>query len=328
MQFLTNYLYYLAQVATIVIAILIILSGIIAIAAKGKSSTTGRVRIKKINTQYDETKQLINDETLSKKAIKANKKQSKQEKKANKDTLKPRLFVIDFDGDINANATTSLRECVTAILLSANEKDEVLLRLQSPGGLVHSYGLASSQLQRLRDRQIPLTIAVDKVAASGGYMMASVANTIIAAPFAIIGSIGVLAQLPNFHRLLKKNHIDFEQITAGKYKRSLSTFGENTKEGREKMQHDLEDIHQLFQQHISRYRPQLVMDDVATGEYWHGLDALKHQLVDSIQTSDDFLLAANNRFDCFELSFHIKPSLVQRISQGSRSLVNHWTQIA
>ena len=109
-----------------------------------------------------------------------------------------------------------------------------------------AYGLAASQMQRIRDKKLKLTVCVDKVAASGGYMMAVVADKIIAAPFAVLGSIGVLAQVPNFHRLLKKHDVDFEMLTAGKYKRTLTMFGENTDKGREKFQEDIEDTHVLF----------------------------------------------------------------------------------
>jgi len=332
MHFLHEYLYFLAKTATTVVAILIILAGIIAIATKGKQKQSGTIKIKKINSHFNDLKDTIDNETLSKndkklikKAKKSKDKESKNKKDKSATTSKPRLFIIDFNGDTNATAASSLRKTITAILLSAKEQDEVLLRLQSPGGIVHSYGFASSQLQRLRQADINLTIAVDKMAASGGYMMASVANTIIAAPFAVIGSIGVVAQIPNFHRLLDKKSIDFEQVTAGKYKRSLTFFGKNTDEGREKMQQDLEDIHLLFQQHIMQYRPQLDMDKVATGEHWYGEDAIKLQLIDSIQTSDDFILNAKQSFECFKLSYLIKPTLIQKLMHGPKSLIHYWT---
>ncbi len=213
---------------------------------------------------------------------KAKKKKEKQEAKAAKKASKrgqgssdgpeqrKRLYVLNFDGDIRASATDNLREEITAVLNQSTEGDEVLVKVESPGGLVHGYGLAASQLRRIRDAEVPLTIAVDKVAASGGYMMACVADRIIAAPFAVLGSIGVLAQVPNFHRLLKKHDIDFELFTAGEYKRTVTMFGENTEKGREKFTEDLEETHDLFKDFVSENRPQLDIARVATGEVWYG----------------------------------------------------------
>jgi serine protease SohB len=125
---------------------------------------------------------------------------------------KPRLFVLDFSGDMRASAVDNLREEISVLLKQLKENDEVLLRLESGGGLVHSYGLAASQLQRIRDAGGRLTVSVDKVAASGGYMMACVANQIIAAPLPCSAPSAYSRSCPTFHRLLKKNDIDFEMI--------------------------------------------------------------------------------------------------------------------
>ncbi len=212
-----------------------------------------------------------------------------------------RLYVLDFDGDLKASATQDLREEISSVLAVARSGDEVLLRLESAGGLVHSYGLAASQLQRIRDAGIQLTVTVDKVAASGGYMMACVANRILAAPFAVIGSIGVLAQLPNFHRLLRKANVDFEQLTAGDYKRTLTMFGENTDEDRAKMQEDLEDTHLLFKDFVAEHRSQVDIDKVATGEIWYGQRAIARGLVDELKTSDSFVQNCLAERDVFEV---------------------------
>ena len=204
------------------------------------------------------------------------------------------FLVFLFKLVLGANQVENLREEVTAVICIAKPKDEVLVRLESGGGVVHGYGLAASQLQRLKDKKIPLTVSVDKVAASGGYMMACVADNVLAAKFAIIGSIGVIAQIPNFNKLLKKNDIEFEQHTAGQFKRTLTMFGENNDEGREKFRDELEDVHQMFKGFVQEHRPALAIDTVATGEYWYGSKALELGLVDTIQTSDDFLLSANS----------------------------------
>ena len=200
------------------------------------------------------------------------------------------------------------------LLLADKTKDEVLVRLESGGGVVHGYGLGASQLNRLKEKQIPLTIAVDKVAASGGYMMACVADKIVAAPFAILGSIGVIAQIPNFNKVLKKHDVEFEQITAGEYKRTLTMFGENTDSGREKFKQDIEQVHHLFREHVLTARPSLNIEKVATGETWFGSDALELGLVDELKTSDDLLLETDKQV--YKVSFKTKKNLADKFAIG------------
>lgn len=241
-----------------------------------------------------------------------------------------RMYVIDFDGDIHATGVDSLREEVTAILATANKGDEVMVRLESPGGLVHSYGLAASQLKRVRDAGLKLTIAVDQVAASGGYMMACVADELVAAPFAVVGSIGVVAEIPNFNRLLQKANIDYEQHTAGQYKRTLTMFGQNTTVAREKFKQELEETHQLFKTFIHENRPNLDLDKVATGEHWYGRQALELGLVDKILTSDDVILDALNSKDVYSIKYEIRKPLTERLSvnlyQAMDKFVLRWIQ--
>ena len=239
---------------------------------------------------------------------------------------KPRLFVLDFHGSMDARETDSLREEISAILSIAKADDEVLLRLESGGGVVHGYGLAASQLDRLNKRQINLTVAVDKVAASGGYMMACIGNKIIAAPFAIVGSIGVIAQLPNFNRLLKKHNVDFEQFTAGEFKRTVTLFGENTDKGRDKFQQELEQTHQLFKRFVTEHRPQLDIQQVATGEHWFGYQALELQLVDAIQTSDDYIMAALTERQVYQVKYQLRKGMAEKVGIGSANIVSQWWQ--
>lgn len=230
-----------------------------------------------------------------------------------------RVYVMHFDGDIKASALSRLREEVTAVLQVAEPGDEVMVCLESPGGMVANYGLAASQLARVRSAGIQLTIAVDKVAASGGYMMACVADRILAAPFAMLGSIGVLAQLPNFNRLLKRHDVDFELFTAGEYKRTVTMFGENTPEGREKFQSDLEDIHALFQHFVAEYRPKLDIARVATGEVWFGQRALDLGLVDELKTSDEYLTHCAQDADLYQVEYREKKNIAKRIGLAAES---------
>ncbi|SDC06505.1 protease SohB [Acinetobacter boissieri] len=237
----------------------------------------------------------------------------KSKKSAGKKS-KERVFVLDFKGDVQASAVTSFREEITLIIATATAgKDRILLRLESPGGVVHGYGLAAAQVARLRDAGFHVTICVDKVAASGGYMMACVANEIIASPFAILGSIGVVAQIPNFNRLLKEKNVDFEQYTAGEYKRTVTVFGENTEEGKAKFKQELQETHELFKLFVEKYRPQLNVEQVATGEHWYGEQALGLKLVDQLQTSDTVLLNLMSEHDVYLLSTRTKPTLGEKL---------------
>lgn len=316
MDFLNNYGLFLAKLVSVLVAILILLAGIIAIIGKDKSKLQGaKLNIRPLNKKFREYSLQLLEALEDKSQIKALKKTIK-----NKKPTSQRLFVLNFNGDIRASHVNALREEITAILLIATPKDEVLVRLESSGGLVNAYGLAASQLSRLKEAQIKLTVAVDKIAASGGYLMACVADHILAAPFAIIGSIGVIAQLPNFHRLLKDKHIDFEQITAGEYKRTLTLLGENTKKGREKMQEEVDEMHALFKAHIQHYRPSVLLEQAATGEYWPAQKAQEYQLVDALNTSDDYLLKASKTVDIYEIEYKVKKSFSQRLLSNAASL--------
>jgi serine protease SohB len=224
--------------------------------------------------------------------------------------------VIEFEGDIRATQVDNLREEVTAVLSVANTEDEVLVSVESPGGMVHAYGLAASQLARFREHNIPLTVCIDKVAASGGYLMACTANEVLAAPFAVVGSTGVLAQVPNFNKLLKKNDIDYEEMTAGEYKRTISFLGEITDKGRQKFTEQLEETHGLFKAFIKEFRPQVDLEKVATGEHWLGKHALELKLVDGLKTSDEFILSRCEKSDIYKVKMHTKKKLMQALSEA------------
>ncbi|CAM3806872.1 protease SohB [Avibacterium endocarditidis] len=315
-----------------ILTVLLVIAGIVAMIMafkQKKSHQAGELVITDLSQEYEEnTKRLAEfhlSEDALKQAEKARKKEEKQKAKAEKEKRKkgdnpenerkPHLFVLSFKGDISASETTALREEVSAIIAVAKPEDEVLLRLESPGGVVHGYGLAASQLARLKQHQIKLTVAVDKVAASGGYMMACVADKIIAAPFAIIGSVGVVAQVPNIHRLLKKHDVDVDVMTAGEYKRTVTLLGENTEKGKEKFQQELNETHQLFKQFVAQHRPQIDVEQIATGEHWFGQQALGLNLVDEIATSDDLILQAIKDKLVLSVKYTMKKSLVQKLGK-------------
>ena len=331
-EFLQAYGLFLAKTVTITVAIgaviVLFVGGIRAAREDLDGDGEGSFKIKHINKRLREQAEMLKEVMQEHDITEKPKPTFWQRLRGRKKKLEPnrrRVFVLDFVGDVGASRVANLREEISLLLQVLREGDEVLLRLESSGGTVHGYGLASSQLSRLRDRGFHLTVAIDKVAASGGYMMAAVGQRIYAAPFAIVGSIGVIAQLPNFNRLLRRHDIDFEMHTAGEYKRTLTVFGENSEAAREKFRAELEDTHVLFKSFLAENRPKLALDKVATGEHWYGTRAMELGLVDELRTSDDLLLERINECDVYELHYRPKRRLGERLGLGlarlRRSLV-------
>ena len=329
-EFFFEYGLFAAKLATFVVAVLVVVIVSAMATRRVRKAMKGHIETNKVNDEIEAMRfaldASVSDPDTYKLHVKQKHKADKLERKARRKALKhaagsdaadasdkPRVFVLDFVGDLRARAVSHLRREITAVLAMARDGDEVVVRLESGGGMVHAYGLASSQLLRIRARGIGLTVCVDKVAASGGYMMACVSNRILAAPFAILGSIGVIAQIPNFNRLLKKNDIDFEMITAGEYKRTLTILGENTDKGREKFTAEIEDTHQLFKEFVAEHRPALDLERVATGEHWFGQRALDLGLVDELSTSDEYIVKACDKADVFEVKYVEKKPLPERI---------------
>jgi len=336
LEFLYEYGLFLAKAITFVITFVVIVA-VVASSAMKQNTKKGQLEITDLSEEYLEVEEDFIHHLLSKDELKAKEKRDKKaaKEKAKKDKKLAaedkvaevsRLFVLDFKGSVDAREVGALREEISAVLTVATEKDEVFVQLESGGGMVHGYGLAASQLDRIRQHNIPLTASVDKVAASGGYMMACVANKIISAPFAILGSIGVIAQVPNFNKLLKKNHVDFEQFTAGEFKRTVTMFGENTEKGREKFTQELEETHVLFKDFVGEHRPSLDLTQVATGEHWFGKQAKELGLVDEIQTSDDYLHARSKSHKIVQVKYATKKGLAEKLGKAASlsfdSLVN------
>lgn len=382
MEFIAQYLMFLAKAVTIVVAIIFIIS---ALGSNNKGKRPGRkgnMKVTRLNDHYDDMKDELRFAVLDKDELKQTQKLQKKEQKAEAkskkkqlkeqaksdaaqsssmaetasvitqdadepkatnspavvaeqvtqvnavSTRKQRVYVLNFIGDPAAEAVDSLREEITTLLAMAEPQDEVVLRLESPGGMVHAYGLAASQLARIRDRKIPLTICVDKVAASGGYMMACLADKLIAAPFAYIGSIGVLVSMPNFHRVLKKYDVDYELISAGEFKRTLTPFGEVTEKGREKVQEEVEEMHEIFKDWVKQHRPSVDVEKVGTGETWIGTLAKERYMVDEIRTSDECIAHACENADVYELEYEIRKSLQDKLSAAlegaSTRLISAW----
>lgn len=340
LDLLMQYGLFLAKVVTVVIGILVVIVSIANIGERRRhQKEEGSIEVTNLNERYEDYEHGLRESVLDEAGLKAYAKElkkkaklEKKEKAADKPERK-RVFVLKFHGDIAASSVDYLRREITAILTLADPaKDEIALVLESPGGMVHGYGLAASQLERIRQKQIPLTICVDKVAASGGYMMACIGNRILAAPFAIVGSIGVVAQIPNFHRLLEKHDVDVEVLTAGEYKRTLTVFGKNTEAGRQKFVEELEDTHLLFKDFVKDNRPELDIAKVATGEHWYGKRALDLGLVDALMTSDQYLYETSREADVFAVRYVHKQKLAERLGFAAeasvdRLLVKWWGRV-
>jgi serine protease SohB len=318
-SFFAEYGLFLLKSATVVIAIAILVA---VIAAAGRKSSQEGLEVESLNKKYKAAAHTLRQALLGKagqkKEARREKKRLKAESKA--EHARPRSFVVDFKGDLKATAVAHLREEVSAILAVAAPEDQVVVRLENYGGIVHEHGLAASQLVRIRNAGIPLLVCVDKVAASGGYLMACVASRIYAAPFAILGSIGVVAQIPNFNRMLDSHGVTFEQITAGKYKRTVTMFGENTDEDRAKLKEELEDVHALFKNAVAAYRQALDLDAVATGEHWYGTRALELKLADELKTSDELLHELALERDLYRVHYKMKQALQKRLLAGVDSV--------
>ncbi len=355
MEFLFDYVSFLLKVATVAAAIIVIVTVIAASSMKRQHKDTfGHLEIRHVNDVFEQMKSILEQAGQTPEERKKKAKEDKRKKKDKKgesqssedgqeaeaegesaDTddaddaeRKRNLYVMNFEGDVEASRTNTLRLEVSAVLTNIQENDEVLVRVESVGGLVHSYGYAASQLMRLRKAGVHLTVAVDKVAASGGYMLAVVADKIIAAPFAVVGSIGVAAELPNLNRLLKKHDVDYEIFTAGKYKRTLSVLGENTDEARQKFTEEIEDVHGLFKEFVSENRSQVDLEVVSTGETWYGERAMKINLVDELQTSDEYIMNACKDANVYEVSWSVpKKSFSATISESLETVVAAWKRI-
>ncbi len=319
-DFLAEYGLFLLKVVTIVIALIAVIG---FAAAAGRKAHLEGLEVEDLNKKFrnvaDALRKAVSTKDEHKQAAKERKAEDKR--RAKEPSGRPRSFVIDFKGDLKASAVASLREEVSAILEVASKDDEVIMRLENHGGIVHEHGLAASQLARIRDRDLPLIICVDKVAASGGYLMACVASRVYAAPFAILGSIGVLAQFPNFNRMLDSHGVDFEEVTAGKYKRTVTMFGKNTDEDRAKLKEELEDVHTLFKDAVAKYRPELELDKFATGEHWYGTRALELGLADELLTSDELLGAKSVERDLYRVAWKVRQPLQKRLMANVESAV-------
>ena len=346
MEYLFEYGMFLAKTVTIVVAIAAILTLMVAAGQRRRHMPRGNITVTHLNRELDSLKdamqRVVLDKFALKKYLKLEKKREKEEGKQRKhasgesanieEARKKRVYVLDFDGDMEASQLECLRQEITAVLTMAEPADGVILRLESPGGMVHAYGLASAQLLRFRERKIPLTICVDKVAASGGYMMACVADRLVAAPFAILGSIGVLVQMPNIHRLLKKNDVDYEMVTAGEYKRTMTPFTEITEKGRDKVKQEVEEMHVMFKQWVKENRPVVDIDQISTGETWLGLQAQALNMIDAISTSDDCIVQACESADVYEVSYEIRVPLGERIGSAvhttlDKTLMSWWQRL-
>lgn len=327
MEFLMEYGLFLAKIFTLLIFLAIIIAMIAGSIMRSRDPGM-RIKLKAVHLNKrmqgieKQLQNIIMPQKEFKSLLKLEKKQNKKDKKK-KQKDKLNVYVINFIGDMKASDVKSLTDTISLILKVSKPKEEVVLRLESGGGYVHSYGLAAAQLLRLREHKLNLTVCVDKVAASGGYLMAAMADKICAAPFAILGSIGVVGVVPNINKLLKKGNIDVEYHTSGQYKRTLTVVGQNDSKGRKKFQQDLQQTHKLFKDIIKKYRPSLPMAKVSTGEIWYGNDAIKMKLADEIITAEEYLFLKTGKADLYEVAVKEKKNMAERIGKAGDEAVGN-----
>lgn len=311
----------------IIIGIIAILITIAGLALKNKPEKES-LEIKNINKKFKRYALKLNEGILNKKELKKHLKSLKSEdKKTSKEApANNNVYVLEFIGDKKASAVDTFAQEISAVLCVAKPEDEIMVKIESPGGFVHTYGLAAAQLERIKKQGCKLTVCVDKVAASGGYLMACTADQILAAPFAIVGSIGVIAQIPNFNKILKKNDVEFKEITAGEYKRSVSLFGELSEKGIKKFTEDIENTHSLFKNFVGKYRTKMDIAKVATGEIWYGIDAINNGLVDLVSTSDEYLFSKKDSSQIYTVKIVTKKSFADKFSGSAAKIFNSITQ--
>lgn len=315
MDLLTDTLGFAAKGFVVFLTVAACAAAVFALARRRRLARPS-LEVLPVHRRFQSLADTLRASTMDKKGRKALAQARKQEA-AKAPAKKPTVYVLDFDGDLLATNVVSLREEVTAISQVATADDEVVVRLESPGGAVPHYGLAAAQLARLKDKKLKLTVCIDRIAASGGYMMACVADHIVAAPFAMIGSIGVVAQIPNVRKLLEKHDVHVEEMTAGEFKRTITMFGEVTEKGRAKLKEQLEETHHLFKGFVKTHRPSLDVEQVATGEYWLASRAAELGLVDELSTSDDYLMAKAKDANVYQVRFKPANPWRQRLGQAA-----------
>ncbi|WP_198950137.1 protease SohB [Kineosporia sp. A_224] len=343
MSFLREYGLFLLETLTVVAAIVTVLVTVAVLVgrtARARRPDARGLRVRNLNRTFEDLGIALRSHTVPRKVAKAQARALRKQRKAldakgpvtgaaegpagtaGTASGRPRVFVLDFHGDIRATEVAGLREEVTAVVSVARPGDEVVVRLENPGGTVHDQGFAAAQLLRVRSRGVRLVVAVDKVAASGGYMMACVADRIIAAPFAVVGSIGVITEIPNVFRLLERAGVEFEQVTGGEYKRTVTPFTQTTPAKREKLTEQVADIHALFKEWVATNRPQVDIERVATGEHWYGTRAVELGLVDELVTSDDYLLARAAEADLYSVRWTQGHRTARRLASLVSSLTS------
>ena len=298
---------FLVKSIIFVVMVLFLFGTIIGMSTILKAKAPSEIKVVNLSKRYEKNLKKVND-TLGQKYTPSPVAGDKK------------VFVLTFTGDVAASALEGLRKEISILLETASPDDEIIVCLESGGGFVHAYGLGSAELSRIKEAGIPLTIVVDKVAASGGYMMACVADTLIAAPFSIIGSIGVVAEFPNFSGWMSEHGITYEQYTAGKYKRTVSPFTKPTKEATKKTAEDLARTHKLFKDLVVTNRPEIGIDTIATGEIWYGQEALDLHLIDRVSTSDELIISRMSGATVYQLTYIPETKLTERFAEAASIL--------
>lgn len=211
--------------------------------------------------------------------------------------------VLRFEGDTMATGRQDFARMVDEVLHNKERIQRVIVVVNSPGGGVSVYGQMFAGMERMRNAGVDVTACVDTYAASGGYLMSVPAQRIIAAPFAMVGSIGVVSEFMNFNKLLRRLGVEPMTITAGELKRTVTPLSEVTEENKAAYKAQLEAIHRQFIAVVKKYR-EVDADRVCTGNHWTAAESveLKLNLVDGLATSQEYLFEANQTEDLVTIS--------------------------
>ncbi len=250
----------------------------------------------------------------------------------------PRLAVLRFQGlrDLNASGDQRLSEAIDEVLVNRDHFEEAVVIIDSPGGTTHGYGHAYALLERLSASGLKVTACIDRIGASGGYLMALPADRILAGPFAIVGSVGVVAGIPNVKRLLEEKGVSYRLFVAGDKKRVVHFADDDGPEVREYMDEKLAGIHTQFLQAVEKHRGDRVkLDEVRSGDHWSAEESVEKGLglVDELQTSAEYLLERNREVALVMIERRVDITerfagyLAARLSARVASLFTRWLRV-
>ncbi len=224
---------------------------------------------------------------------------------------KDKILIIDISGVISTKERGGMLPFQKESSIVSRVREELkkaardkrikglIIRINSPGGTATASDIIYREINKFKEeKRMPVIACIMELAASGGYYVAVSADTIIAHPTSITGSIGVIALKFNAEGLMDKIGIKNETITAGDKKDFLSPLRPMTKEEREIIQNILNDLHARFMNIVAKGRKELSVEQVrglADGRVFTAEQAVQDKLIDEIGYMDDAIDLAKKR---------------------------------